>query len=69
MIREELIKRRKSKKYTQQQMADMLSVGRSTYNAYELGTINIPLDKAIQIKKILKYTKDDIFFKKECPRY
>lgn len=61
---EKLIKKRKQKKLNQEEMARMLGIARSTYNAYELGNINIPLDKALKIKEILKYKNDDIFLPK-----
>lgn len=61
-----LIALRKKKKYTQQQIADKLNISRTTYAAYELGTINIPFEKVIKLKSILKYKKDDIFFENKC---
>ena len=61
MKRELLIKKRKQKKLTQQDMADAIEVSRTTYTGYENGTFNPPLDKAIKIKQVLKYLKDDIF--------
>lgn len=60
-MRNNLIKQRKEKNLTQENMAKMLDISRSTYNAYELGTIDPPLEKALNIKKIFKYYKDDIF--------
>lgn len=46
---------------TQKNVSDLIEVSRSTYNAYELGTIDPPLEKALKIKEILRYNKDDIF--------
>lgn len=60
-MRYKLIEIRKRKKLTQKAISDILGISRSTYNAYELGTINIPLDTALKIKEILKYKNDDIF--------
>jgi len=61
-MRYNLINQRKKKKMTQKNVSDLIDVSRSTYNAYELGTIDPPLEKAFKIKEILKYNKDDIFF-------
>lgn len=52
---------RKDKGLTQEQVSKILEISRPTYNAYELGTIDPPLEKAIEIKKLFKYEKDDIF--------
>ena len=60
-MRYNLINQRKKRKMTQKNIASLIDVGRSTYNAYELGTIDPPLEKALKIKEILKYNKDDIF--------
>ena len=60
-MRYNLINQRKKKKMTQKNVSDLIEVSRSTYNAYELGTIDPPLEKALKIKEILKYNKDDIF--------
>ena len=60
-MRYNLISQRKKKKMTQKNVSDLIEVSRSTYNAYELGTIDPPLEKALKIKEILKYNKDDIF--------
>ena len=67
-MRLKLIEKRKNKKKTQQEMSKLLGISRSNYNAYELGNINIPLDKALKIKQILNYKNDDIFFETECPK-
>ena len=60
-MRYNLINQRKKRKMTQKNVSDLIDVSRSTYNAYELGTIDPPLEKALKIKEILKYNKDDIF--------
>lgn len=60
-MRSLLIKKRKSKKLTQQRIAEMLGIGRSTYSAYELGIIDPPLKIATKIKEILNYKNDNIF--------
>ena len=60
-MRYRLINQRKKKKMTQKNVSDLIDISRSTYNAYELGTIDPPLEKALKIKEILKYNKDDIF--------
>lgn len=56
-----LIQKRKKKKITQKKISEMLGISRSTYSAYELGTIDPPLKTIIQIKEILNYKNDDIF--------
>lgn len=60
-MRELLVQKRKKKKITQQKMSEMLGISRSTYSAYELGTIDPPLKIATKIKEILNYKNDDIF--------
>lgn len=47
--------------YTQEQMARMLDIARTTYTGYENGNFAPSLEIAVQIKKILNYKKDDIF--------
>lgn len=60
-MRELLVEKRKKKKLTQQKMANMLDISRSTYSAYETGNIDPPLKIATKIKEILCYKNDDIF--------
>ncbi|MCI9434735.1 MAG: helix-turn-helix transcriptional regulator [Bacilli bacterium] len=60
-MRDVLIKKRKNKKLTQQEISKLLGIGRSTYSAYELGIIDPPLKIATKIKEILNYKNDDIF--------
>lgn len=60
-MREKLIKCRKKRGLTQDQMAEKLGVARSTYAGYEIGNFAPSLEIAVQIKKILKYYGDDIF--------
>ena len=67
-MRYNLINQRKKKRMTQKNISDLIDVSRSTYNAYELGTIDPPLEKALKIKKILKYNKDDIFLNKNVSK-
>lgn len=64
-MRVNLINRRKQKKLTQQEMADLLEISRSTYGGYELGNWNPPLEIAVKIKQILNYKNDDLFFLEE----
>jgi len=64
-MRINLINRRKKFKLTQKKMSEMLNISRSNYNAYELGIVNPPLDKAMKIKEILCYKSDDLFFLEE----
>ncbi|CDE54993.1 dNA-binding helix-turn-helix protein [Clostridium sp. CAG:269] len=60
-MREKLIEIRTKKGYTQEQMANELSVARTTYTGYEKGNVAPSLEVALNIKKILKYKNDDIF--------
>lgn len=60
-MRVNLIRLRKKKKYTQQQMADKLNIARSTYAGYEKGTFYPSFEKVLEIKKILGTKNDDIF--------
>ncbi len=52
--------------YTQENMANKLNVARTTYTGYENGNFSPSLEMALQIKKILNYKKDDIFFNFKC---
>ena len=55
-MREKLIEIRTKKGYTQEQMANELSVARTTYTGYEKGNVAPSLEVALNIKK-----NDDIF--------
>lgn len=59
--RSKLIKIRKEKGFTQEQMAKTLKVTRATYSNYENGYRNPSIKKVIEIKKILGIV-DDVFF-------
>lgn len=60
-MRKKLIELRRKKGYTQKEMADSLKIARSTYAGYESGNFYPSLKIASEIKRILKYEKDDIF--------
>lgn len=60
-MRTKLIETRKKKGYTQEDMADMLNIARTTYTGYENGNFSPSLEIAIKIKEILKYKNDNIF--------
>ena len=60
-MREKLIEIRKKRGYTQEYMAKHLDIARTTYTGYENGNFSPSLEIALEIKKILKYQKDDIF--------
>lgn len=47
--------------FTQEQMANKLNVARTTYTGYENGNFSPSLETALHIKKILNYSRDDIF--------
>ena len=59
--RSKLIKLRKEKGFTQEQMARLLQVTRTTYANYETGYRNPDLKKIMEMKKILG-VNDDRFF-------
>lgn len=65
-MRKKLIELRKKRGFTQEQLATKLNVARSTYTGYEKGNVTPSLDTALNIKKILDYKNDDIFFNFEC---
>ena len=60
-MRNKLIELRKKRKFTQEEMAKKLRIARTTYTGYENGTFAPPFERAIEIKRILKTRKDDIF--------
>lgn len=60
-MRERLIEIRTKQGYTQEQMANKLSIARTTYTGYEKGNVSPSLEVALNIKRILNYKNDDIF--------
>ena len=50
--------RRKQKEYTQRQMADFLSVHRTTYTKYETGVADPSLEMLCRIADLLECTTD-----------
>nr|DAT04973.1 MAG TPA: putative transcriptional regulator [Caudoviricetes sp.] len=60
-MRERLIEIRTKRGYTQEQMANKLSIARTTYTGYEKGNVSPSLEVALNIKRILNYKNDDIF--------
>lgn len=65
-MRTKLVDIRKKRGYTQQEMAKILGISRTTYTGYENGNFSPSLEKGLEIKKILRYKKDDIFFNTQC---
>lgn len=59
--RSKLIKLRKEKGFTQEQMARLLKVTRATYANYETGYRSPSLKSIIEMKKILGTDDDKIF--------
>ena len=53
------------KKLTQEKMAELIGIARTTYSSYESGRVTPSLEIAIKIKQILNYKNDDLFFLKE----
>lgn len=64
-MRDKLVEIRKKMGYTQEYMASKLNIARTTYTGYENGNFSPSLDMALQIKKILNYSNDDIFYNLE----
>ena len=56
---------RKSRSKTQQQMADLLNIRRSTYGEYERGVILPPTDKIQTLAKYFNVTVDYLIGKEE----
>lgn len=59
--RSKLIKLRKEKGFTQEQVAKALNIGRSCYSNYENGYREPSLENIIELKKFLGVTDDQIF--------
>lgn len=60
-MRKNLIEQRVNKGYTQEQLAQMLNIARSTYAGYESGNFDPSFKVAVKLKEILEYENDDIF--------
>ena len=66
MLGKKIKELRKLKKYSQQEMADLLEIKKITYFKYENGEIEVPLSKLLKISEILNTTPNDLLgFKKE----
>lgn len=66
MLGKKIKELRKSKKYSQQEMADLLEIKKITYFKYESGEIEVPLSKLLKISEILNTTPNDLLgFEKE----
>ena len=66
MLGKKIKELRKLKKYSQQEMADLLEVKKITYFKYENGEIEVPLSKLLKISEILNVTPNDLLgFEKE----
>lgn len=59
--RSKLIRLRKEKGFTQEQMARLLKIGRSCYSNYENGYREPSFENIIELKKILGVTDDKFF--------
>lgn len=59
--RSKLIKLRKDKGFTQEQMARLLKIKRTTYANYEMGYRTPSIKIAMEIKKVLAINDDKIF--------
>ncbi|OCL26286.1 transcriptional regulator [Orenia metallireducens] len=60
-MREELKKLRKEKDMTQEQIAKKVGIHRTHYTNIERGHANPSIKVMIEIKKVLKTQRDDIF--------
>ena len=67
-MREKLRRIRIQNNYTQQQVATALRISRPFYTKIELGISNPSLKVAMDIKKVLNYTNDDIFLNCKCQK-
>ena len=61
--RTKLIRLRKEKKLTQEQLAKLLNKKRTTYSNYENGYRNPDLKTIIELKRILGVSDDTFFLK------
>lgn len=61
-MRRKLRKVRLERGLTQREVAEKIGIARNTYTNIELGNKNPSLEVALNLKKVLKYDKDDIFF-------
>ncbi|MDQ5983478.1 MAG: hypothetical protein RUMPE_00502 [Eubacteriales bacterium SKADARSKE-1] len=65
MLSKTLKKLRENIGYTQQQVADALSIDRSTYAYYETGKTNPDINTIIKLSKIFNVSYTDIFEQEE----
>lgn len=66
-MRKRLIHLRKAAGYSQQTFSDRLKISRSHYSQIESGEKNPSLKLSLQIKQVLNYPYDDIFFNPKRP--
>lgn len=66
-MRKRLINLRKAAGYSQQTFSDRLKISRSHYSQIESGEKNPSLKLSLQIKQVLNYPYDDIFFNPKRP--
>ena len=66
-MRKRLIYLRKAAGYSQQTFSDRLKISRSHYSQIESGEKNPSLKLSVQIKQVLNYQYDDIFFNPKRP--
>ncbi|UNC91651.1 helix-turn-helix transcriptional regulator [Candidatus Contubernalis alkaliaceticus] len=65
-MREILIKHRKSRKLTQQEVADDLHITRSFYGMIETGNRNPTIKLALEIAKYFNADVKELFFEDNC---
>jgi transcriptional regulator with XRE-family HTH domain len=61
------LKQLRKGKYTQDEMADALNVGRSTYTKYESGAIQMGADVLVRLSEIFKVSIDYILGRSDLP--
>jgi len=61
------LKQLRKGKYTQDEMADALKVGRSTYTKYESGAIQMSADVLVRLSEIFKVSIDYILGLSDLP--
>lgn len=67
-IKNNLLKIREDKKYTQKEMAELLNVSERQVCNYEIGETNLPIDKAMIISEKWNYSLDWIYCNTDLPK-
>lgn len=62
-------KKKKDSKYTQEYVANLINVARSTYTAYEAGTKQPPMETVIKIADLFGVTTDYLLGRSDSPEF